>query len=207
MKKIIILSMAFLLVSCTFGKWIKDVPKNSDINPIVNDPIDTTKSPDNVVDDTKVTDSWEANDNTPNQVVWTGVVQNTNTWVVIDLKKFYALLDSKKYTELEDSLNKEDQSNKEVIRLTAKSKFSQKKYEEALALLEKDDKLFWWKDEDVVFMMGVIYHNLWDITKAKEYINSAIKINPKFDPATNYLKIIDKQEKDQAAAEEKMKTN
>lgn len=175
MKKIAIILLTFLLVSCNTNNIQND--NNSSDNTNLNN--------------TDVVDNNDGNTETVNE--WW--LKEWEMWEpILDNDKFSTLLEEGKYTEAEQLLsdaNAED--NKEILKGYWRVNFEQQKFEEALTYYEKINTIQEWKDYDILYMIWIIYDNLWDKDKAVEFVNKSISIKPDYQYAKEYLEMLEKQ--------------
>jgi len=164
MKKIFALVILFSLISCStsYTKTEKEVSSSASLNN------DTLSSEQNI-------SLWWDELNVPEWNVY-NVSSMINDW---------------KYEEAKNLLENDDKSNPEVLKLYWKIQSWEKKYEEALATMLKVNEMQEEKDYDTIYLIGVIYHNLWDVENAKLYINKSLELKPDFDLAKDYLNIIE----------------
>lgn len=121
----------------------------------------------------------------------------TQTSVVVDYSHRADLIEkmitSWEYDKAEKTLseeNKKDEKNIEILRVYAKLKSSQKKYDEALKYLIKANEISGYKNKQLLYDLWVAYSAVWNQKDAEKYVNEALKIDPNFKFAKDYLSFL-----------------
>lgn len=109
---------------------------------------------------------------------------------IINLNKYYALLEDNKLDELEKELKKEDIDNPEIVKIKAKLLFAQNKTKDALDLFLLANEMFESQNWDILLMIWIIYLELNDNVSSKIYIDKAYELNPDNEVILNYKKLI-----------------
>lgn len=130
-----------------------------------------------------------------------GTKNNTGTGNVKQNKLLFSwkeaenLIISWEYKKAWDILNEEykkNNKNTEALRLLNKLKIAEKKYEEAFSYILEANKISNWKDKQLLYDLWIWYSLLWKIDESEKYIKEALKIDPNYRFALEYLKVIEK---------------
>ena len=176
--KLSALLLLLLLVSC----WIKD--NSTEPNIVVEEIAPPVITEEKEVDDVKL-----------NEVESIKNAINENAFE----HKVYDLIDSWNFVEAEELLETiDDKSWFKYLYFQWKLLFESKKFSEAIVYYLEADKVKWDRITDTMFMVWILYDNLWEIENSKKYLNIALSHENTKDLAKDYLLFLKKREEEDA---------